>query len=220
MSYNPANPFDFLFSGANRSYNKVGAQNQSSFGLVYNPFYDNGAGVTGQWQPITTNNQGALRVDIGTGIQISATVDDIAITGGNINVNGFDVLTGQVAQLQVAVNTLTGTVSSKWQKAKTAGFAEVYGAHTGSCLVNKVQGYSKTSTIPSFIMIFDKATAPTPGDVPDFVVATQPNNWWINLAEAGVEFVNGLQIANSSDAAVYTPYGAQDFIANVVYKGA
>lgn len=226
MSYNPANPFDFMFSGGNRSYNKVGDQKQTVFNQVFNPHYDNGAGISGQWQPITTDDQGALRVNIGTGINVTATItgltmalDNVAVTGGNIDVNGFSTLTGQVAQLQTAVNTLTGTVSSKWQKIKTAGYATVFGAVTGNHLINKVQGYTKTTTQPSYIQLFDSSVAPINGAIPDFIVSVQTvNNWFIDLAEAGVEFTNGLQIVNSSTPDSYTALGASDFIASVVYK--
>lgn len=226
--YTPANPFDFLMSGGFRSYNKT-PDKQQSFMYAFNPYYDNGNGQTGQLQYLTTNNQGALRVDIGTGINISANItglavtvsNPIAVTGGQIDVNGFSTLTGQVAVIQTQLASLTGTVSSKWQKTKTAGYATVYGAITGSLLVNKVQGYTKTVVQPSFIQLFDAAAAPVPGAIPDFIVSVQTvNNWFIDLAEAGVQFNNGLQIVNSSTPDVYTALGASDFIANVVYKNA
>jgi hypothetical protein len=202
-----ANPFQHMFSGGNRSFNTVPNHNHASPHMVYgfNPHY-NVNGVTGQWQPVTTTDAGALRVDIGTGVQISATVD------------GFSTLTGQVAQLQTAVNTLTGTVSSKWQKAKTPSYSSTFTAVSAPCLVNKILGYSKTVQPESFIQIFDSASTPSAGAVPDFVAATQTNNFYLDLAEAGVEFVNGVTIVNSSTADVYTPYGSPDFTASVVYK--
>ncbi len=229
MAYNPANPFQDMFSGGNRSYNQAPSK-ESSFGLAFNPYYVAGA-QSGQWQPITTNDQGALRVDIGTGISISAnisglsvTVGNVAVTGGQIGitgdvtVNGFSTLTGQVAQLQVAVDALTGTLTSKWQKTKNVGFASVYGAVTGSALVNKIQGYSQTTDVPSFIQVFDSATAPNSGDAPDFVVSVQKNNWFIDLAEAGVEFTQGVQVVNSVTPDIYLGGSTEDFIASVIFK--
>ncbi len=225
MAYDPANPFDNLMSGGFRSYNGAPANTQS-MSYAFNPYYRDDKGHTGQLQLLTLNNEGALRVDIGTGISISANItglgvtvnNPIAVTGGQIDVNGFSTLTGQVAQLQVAVDSLTGTISSKWQKTKTAGYADVYGALTGNCLVSTIQGYSKTSTIPSFIQVFDSATVPATGSNPDFVVATQTNNFFVNLPDAGVEFMQGVQIVNSSSADSYVPYGSADFVSSLVYK--
>lgn len=219
MAYDPANPFDVQFSGGNRSYNKADTK-QTSFGQVFNPHYFNGSvnnPITGQWQPITTNEAGAIRVDIGTGIQINATVDDIAITGGQINVIGFSTLTGQVNTLIAAVATLTG--STQWSKTRTAGFASVYGAVTGSVLVNKVLGYSKTATVPGFIQLFDLAAAPTPGAIPDAMIAVQnTNNWFVDLAENGVRFNNGLQVVNSLTPDTYTSTAVADFTCTVIFK--
>jgi hypothetical protein len=219
MAYNPANPFAILMSGAERTFNHLPNQQYAAFNYAYNPYADNGNGVTGQHQLLTTNDQGALRVDIGTGIQISATVDDIAITGGQINVIGFSTLTGQVAQLQVSVDAIADTVTTKWQKVKTTGYVDTFNASATPKLVNKVQGYTKTITQPSFIQLFDSATTPTAGAVPDFVITVQTtNNWFLNLAEEGVEFTAGLQIVNSSTPDVYTALGAPDFIASAVLK--
>lgn len=226
MPYSPANPFDTLFSGANRSYNGMDTK-QVGFNQAYNPYYSNGSSsnpITGQWQPITTDSQGAIRVNIGTGITVSVTgvetiVGNVAVTGGQIDVNGFSTLTGQVAQLQVQVAALTGTLTSKWQKSKTAGFATVYGAVTGNVLINKVQGFTKTSAQPSYIQLFDTGVAPSAGSTPDFVVAVQTNNnYFLDLAEAGVQFNNGLQVVNSTTPDVYTALGAADFTSSVVYK--
>lgn len=213
-----------MLSGGFRSYNGAPVNSQS-MSYALNPYYRDDRGHTGQFQPLTTNNQGALRVDIGTGVNIAATItglevqlDNVAITGGQINVIGFSTLTGQVAQLQTAVNALTGTLTSKWQKVKNAGYATVYSPITGGCLVSSLQGYSKTSTVPSFIQVFDSATVPATGSNPDFVVATQPNNYFLNLPDAGVEFANGVTVVNSSSADVYVPYGTADFLTTLVYK--
>lgn len=204
MSFAPANPFDFMFSGGNRSYNKVGDTKQTNFNQVFNPYYVNGA-ISGQWQPITTNAEGALRVDIGTGITVVA---NATFTGGNVTV---------VNSAPIAV---TGTVTSAtWQKTKTIGYVGTFNAASSAVVVNKVQGFTKTSTQTSFIQLFDSAATPAPGANPDFVVAVQTNNsWFIDLAEAGVSFALGLQIVNSSTPDVYTAVGAADFIASVVYK--
>jgi hypothetical protein len=202
MAFDPANPFDFMFSGGNRSYNKVGDSKQTTFGQVFNPYYVNG-GISGQWQPATTNNQGALRVDIGTGVSIAAT-----FTGGNVTV------------VNSAPIPVTGTVTAAtWSKTKTVGYVATFSASAVPCVVNKVQGFTKTTVQPSYLQLHDSAATPSAGATPDFVVAVQSNNnFFADLAEAGVTFTNGLQVVNSSTADIYTAIGASDFICSVVYK--
>lgn len=204
MAFDPANPFDYMFSGGNRSYNKVGDSKQTTFGQVFNPYYVNG-GISGQWQPATTNNQGALRVDIGTGISVTA---NATFTGGNVTV------------VNSAPIPVTGVVTSAtWLKTKTVGYVATFSASAVPCVVNKVQGFTKTSTQPSYIQLHDSASTPAAGANPDFVVAVQSNNnFFVDLAEAGVTFTNGLQVVNSSVPDIYTAIGASDFICSAVLK--
>jgi hypothetical protein len=217
MAYDPANPFSVLMSGAERTYNHLPNQQYAAFNYAYNPYADNGNGITGQHQLLTTNNQGALRVDIGTGVNIQATItglevqlDNVTVTGGNIN----------ATIINSAPIAVTGTVNpTVWQKAKTAGYVSTFNVSASACVVNKVQGFTKTTTQPSYVMLFDLAATPTAGANPDFVVAVQTNNnYFLDLAEAGVAFTNGLQIVSSSTPDVYTSIGTPDFICSVVYK--
>lgn len=241
MSYAPANPFSNMFSGGNRSYNSMDTKSVS-FGQVFNPHYVNGT-ISGQWTPITTNDQGAIRVDIGTGINISATVTGVTVNiPPSTAVTGFVNVTGQVAitnpivpvsgvvqanitNAVVAVSgavqaTVVGTVTAAtWGKVKSAGYVATFSASAVPVIVNKVQGFTKTNTQPSFIQLFDAAATPSAGANPDFVVAVQTNNnFFVDLAEAGVVFTNGLQIVSSSTADVYTAIGASDFIVSAIIK--
>lgn len=188
--YNPANPYSTLLSGGNRTFNLIPNQQYASFNYAYNPNYVNNDIAT---NPITGQHQ----------LMTTDTVGALRVgldTGSQINVN--------IAQM-----------ASKWQKVKTTGYVATFSASATPCLVNKVQGFTKTSTQPSYIQLFDSATTPVAGANPDFVVAVQSNNnYFLDLAEAGVEFLNGLQIVNSSTPDVYTAIGASDFIASIVLK--
>lgn len=249
MPYSPANPFDLLFSGGNRSYNKF-LDKQQVFTYGFNPAYDNGNSLTGQWQPFTMDNAGALRVNIGTGISISASVTGVnvtvpsstavtgvvAVTGGvtilnpslpvqvvnAIAVTGqlasdIGTVTGQLSALQISVNLLTGMV--RWQKTKTAGYVTGSTAVANSCLLNKVMGYSNTAQAQAFVQVFDSATIPATGSTPDFSTNVQPGqNWFIDLAENGVVFSNGVTVVQSSSPIQYVPYAAADFTVSTIYK--
>jgi len=219
----------------------------------------NGKPVTGAWIPTTATSDGRILVDIGTGIQISAsitgvsvTVDNtvliaqgqtgiayqagisgqlsngIAVTGGQIAVPSvvnaissgnslLSTVTGQIAVLNTAVASLTGTVSSRWQKSSSNGYVSSFNPVTGHCLVSKVQGYSKASPFPAHILLYDGSSGA--GNYPAFSVpTTSGSSWFIDLAEQGVEFASGVNLINSSDAVLNVPYGTNDFFASVVYK--
>lgn len=197
------NPYNIYFSGQNRTYN---APIGHSEGMNY--AFTTGQGITG-WTPMTLTPEGALRVDAGN-ISVSASV-----TGG-LDINGFSSLTGQVAQLQSAVNSLTGTVSSKWQKISTNGYQQ-YLALTGHLLVSKIQGYSNITGAnqENFIQIYDN-TIQT-GNPFQSIITISRQNWFIDLAEGGVEFVNGLYAATSSDPVLPAPDESSMFC-SIVYK--
>lgn len=183
-----------------------------SFTQIYDSGYiwENGSNAvqTGAWRPLFASDFQAPSISI-SGVTLA--VDQLESIGTS-GVAYQAAISGQAA-------VLVTEATNRWQKTKTNGYATVFGAITGSTLINKVQGYTKTITQPSFIMLFDTNAIPATGSVPDFIVSVQTeNNWFLNLAEAGVQFNNGLQIVNSSTPDVYTPIGASDFIANVVYK--
>ncbi len=232
MAYNPANPFANLMSGAERTFNHLPNQQYAAFNYVYNPYAVNG-GITGQHQLMTTNDQGALRVDIGTGINISANVTGVtvnippstAVTGvvtvvGQVAVTGsvasnLDVVTGQLAAIQTQMATLTG--ATKWNKVASSGYVGAFAPLAASALVNKINGISKANATSSFILVYDGATGA--GNFPVASVATQPgNNWFIDLAEAGVQFNTNLTIVNSTDAISPVASGPADFFASVIYR--
>lgn len=231
--YTPANPYDVQFSGANRSYNKVGAQNQTNFNMVYNPFYQTDAGITGQWQPITTDNQGALRVTIGTGLQISASITGVTVNippstavTGVVNVTGQIAITNPLVAVSGAVQAtitnpvvaVTGTInSSVWQKVASSGYVGVFSPLAAPALVNKINGLSKAGATSSFILVYDGVTGA--GNFPIASIGTQPGaNWFIDLAEAGVQFNTNLTIINSTDAITPVNSGPADFFATAVYR--
>lgn len=236
MPYSPANPFDYLMSGGFRSYNGVPSK-QDAFIYGFNPQYDNGKGQTGQMQLLTLTNQGALRVDVGTGISINASFSGLSISVGNVAVTGVTNVTGQVAitnpVLAVTGNvqaSLTGNVpvqvvnaiavtGTSWQKVSSSGYVSLFAPLSAtSCLVNKIQGISKTSTQPSWIQVYDGATGA--GCFPVASVPTLQNNaWFIDLAEAGVAFSSGVTIVNSTDGVLLQQAGlSADLFATVVWK--
>lgn len=229
-----SNPFIPFFSGGNRSYRAVSSQNNTTF----NYGFTSGSDFTG-WIPLTLNDQGALRVDAGN-ISVSAaftggnvtvvntapipvsgnfntsvTVGDIAVTGGNINVNNFNVLTGQVAELQTAVNSLTGTVSSRWQKISTKSYIQQFTPITGRCLINKINIYSNYTGAQTFVQIFDGLNQV---GVPDAnLIVMGQNNAFYEFSDNGVEFNNGLTIGTSLDP-VNIQTGDSSIFATVIYK--
>lgn len=233
-----ANPFQPLFVGGNRSYNATfGQQNGGpTFGMT---FSTGSAYPSGQWIPVTSTDNG-LRVDIGS-TQVSATltsgnvnvvntapipvsgmfsttvtVGDIAVTGGNINVNNFDVLTGQVSQIQTSLNSLTGTISSKWQKVSTNGYQQSI-ILTGHILLSKANGYSNYtgSNQENFVQLYD-ATFQT-GNPVSSIITISRQNWFIDLAEGGVEFFQGVVLATSSDP-ILPQTGDSSMFASLIYK--
>lgn len=254
MPFVPANPYESFFSGqGRRSYNNMPDTKQASFGYVFNPSYDNGNGLTGQFQPLTSDNQGALRVNIGTGINIAATITGIsvsansivAVTGfvnvtGNINLTNpllavsgvvqanitnstlstnptgvvLNSISGQLVTLNTAIASLTGTISNRWQKVVTTGYANLFTPITGRCLINKVNGYSKTPLAPGFIQMIDGFAT---GINPISLAVQSGSNYWYEFADDGVEFSNGFAMWNSSDP-INVQTGLADFTAQVIFK--
>lgn len=180
-----------------------------SFTNVYDANYvwENGSNVsqTGAWRPLFPSDFSA------------------SISGVTVNTTALETIATSGVAFQAAISGQTATLvteaTTRWQKTKTNGYVGLFSAITGVTLINKAQGYTKTTTQPSFLMLFDTGSAPVAGSVPDFVASVQAtNNWFLDLAEAGVQFNHGLQIVNSTTADVYTPVGASDFTASVVYK--
>lgn len=148
---------------------------------------------------------------------------NVSISGVTVNTTALEQIASSGVAYQAATSGQTAILvteaTNRWQKTKTNGYVGVFSAITGNCLINKAQGYTKTTAQPSFLMLFDTGSIPAAGSVPDFTAAVQTtNNWYLDLAEAGVQFNYGLQIVNSTTADVYTPVGASDFTASVVYK--
>jgi hypothetical protein len=201
-------------SSAFRAYSKPFDTNKGSqsFTQIFDSGYiwENGSNVTqtGAWRPLFASDFAAPNISI-SGVTIA--VDQLEAIGTS----------GVAYQAAISGSTaiLATEATNRWQKAKTNGYSTVFNVSNVPTLVNKVQGYTKTTLQPSFIQLFDTGSAPAVGSVPDFIISVQTtNNWFLNLAEAGVQFNNGLQIVNSSTPDTYTPLGASDFIANVVYK--
>ena len=233
-----ANPFTPLFTNGNRSYfSTFGQQNGGpNFNLT---FTTGTAYPSGQWIPLTSTDNG-LRVDIGSS-QVSAsitggnvtvvntspipvsgsfsttvTVGDVAVTGGNINVNNFGTLTGQVSQIQTSLNSLTGTISSKWQKVSTNGYQQSI-VLTGHLLISQVQGYSNITGVSQedFIQVFDDITQT--GNPVSSIITISRQNWFIDLPSDGVEFNNGIFVGTSSDPVLPIPADNTMFC-TVIYK--
>lgn len=254
MAYNPANPFAYLMSGAERTFNHLPNQQYAAFNYLYNPYADNGHGITGQHQLFTSNDQGALRVDIGTGIQLSASITGVTVNippstavTGVVNVTGqiaitnpllavsgavqatvvnalaitgsvatnLAAVTGQLAAISAQMAVLTGATS--WQKVASSGYVGAFSPLASAALVNKINGISKAGATSSFVLVYDGATGA--GAFPVASVTTQPgNNWFIDLAEAGVQFNSSLVIVNSTDAINPVASGPADFFASVIYR--
>lgn len=205
MAYSPANPFDYLMSGGFRSYNGVPSK-QDAFSYAFNPFYDNGKGQTGQMQLMTLTNQGALRVDVGSGITVNAT-----FTGGPVTIqNTAPIPVSGVVQATVVIPT--------YQKVSSSGYVSTFSPLSGPCFVNKINGISKTSAQPSWIQVYDGPTGAGNFPVASVSVGTN-NNWFLDLAENGVAFANGLTLVNSLDGVTINQSGlGADFFATVVYR--
>ncbi len=233
MAYNPANPFAILMSGAERTFNHLPNQQYASFNYAYNPYADNGNGITGQHQLLTTDNQGALRVNIGTGINISANVTGVTVNippstavTGVVNVTGQIALTNPIvpvsgivqANITNPVVAVTGTINpTAWQKVGSSGYVGSFSPLGGAALVNKINGISKVGATSSFILVYDGATGA--GNFPVSSITTQGGqNWFIDLAEAGVQFNSTLTIVNSTDAISPVGSGPADFFCSVVYR--
>lgn len=232
-----SNPFQPLFSGGNRSFNQ--GFNHQHANPVFGYSMQTGVGFTG-WVPNTLTDEGRLRVDAGN-ISVSSTftggnvniintepipvsgnfsttitIGDIAVTGGNININNFDILTGQVSQIQTSLNNLTGTISSKWQKISTNGYSQNL-IITGHLLASKINGYNNITGNyqENFIQIFDDVVQT--GNPINTIIAVSRQNWFIDLAEGGVEFYNGLTLSTSFDP-ILSQTGDNTMFASVIYK--
>jgi hypothetical protein len=157
-----------------------------------------------------------------TGVVNATVINPIAITGnvnvvttGNLTVNNIDTLTGQVAQLQTAINSLTGTVSSRWQKVNSSGFVQSFNPITGHCLINKVNIYSQCPTTTNFIQFFDNTSQV---GIPDATLMVSSGaNAYYEFSDEGTEFTKGLTVANSNSP-ISVSTGSADFYATVIYK--
>lgn len=205
MSYSPANPFDYLMSGGFRSYNAVPSK-QDTFVYAFNPYYDNGNGKTGQMQLMTTDNQGALRVNVGTGISVSA-----SLTGGSVTVNNTAPIPVS-GVFQATVNPTT------FSKVSSSGYVSSFSPLSGPSVVSKIQGISTGISQPQFILVYDGATGA--GNFPVASVPTQPNNaWFIDLSENGVAFNSGIVVTNSTNGISVTQAGlGPDFFSTIIYR--
>lgn len=88
----------------------------------------------------------------------------------------------------------------------------------GPGFMDGIIGYSAKITT-QFILVFDSATTPPDGAVPDFpIVAYAGSNFAIGAGFYGYEFKNGLYICNSSTQEVKT-IGSADCWFNVQLRG-
>lgn len=178
-----------------------------SFTNVYDANYvwENGSNVsqTGAWRPLFPSDFSA------------------SISGVTVNTTALETITTSGVAFQAAVSGQTATLvteaTNRWKKVSSSGYVSSFSPTVGSHLVSKVQGISKTTVNPGYILVYDGATGA--GNYPVASVAvSQNNNWFIDFAEAGVQFDNGLTIVNSSDGISPVQYGTPDFFTTVIYK--
>lgn len=203
---------DFSQSGY-RVFSKPFGTNQgvTSFGQIYdsNWVWQNGTqDTTGAWRPLFPSDmQQNVHVDV-TGLEVN--VGSVAVTGNP------QVTDSTVANLLSGISGQLATQSAaRWQKVSSTGYVQAFRPISGRCLINKVNGYSKTSAGVNFLQFFDNT-----GQVgaPIMPLAVQSGaNFFYDLAEDGVEFFNGFSVGNSSDP-VSIATGSADFIVTVVYK--
>jgi hypothetical protein len=165
----------------------------------------NGSNVvqTGAWRPL-------LATDFST-----------SISGVTVNTTALETIATSGVAFQAAVSGQTATLvteaTNRWKKVSSSGYVSSFSPTVGSHLVSKVQGISKTTVNPGYILVYDGATGA--GNYPVASVAvSQNNNWFIDFAEAGVQFNDTLTLVNSSDGVTPVQYGTPDFFATVVYK--
>lgn len=162
---------------------------------------------TGAWRPLFASDFQAPNISI-SGVTLAVDqLEDIGTSGVQFQA----AISGQTA-------TLVTEATNRWKKVNSSGYVSSFSPLANGALVSKILGYSNTATIPSFILVFDRPTVPATGSAPDFVCATQPNNFFLNLAEAGVQFNSGLTLVNSSSPVVYVPYGQSDFTCSAIWK--
>jgi hypothetical protein len=113
---------------------------------------DNGAPTTGIWSPIQATSDGRLLVDIGTGIQISASITGVSVTVDN---------TVLIAQGQTGIAYQAG-ISGQLSK----GIAITGGQISDSSVVSAVSsGNSLLSTVTGQIATLNTAVASLTGTV-------------------------------------------------------
>jgi hypothetical protein len=200
-----------------RAYSKPFDTNKGvqSFTQIYDSGYvwENGSNVvqTGAWRPLFASDFAAPNISI-SGVTIA--VDQLESIGTS-GVAYQAALSGQVDQINNKLETLVTETSSKWQKVSSSGYVQAFAPITGRCLVNKINGYSKCPQNTNFIQIFD---ATSQAGTPEANLAVMSgNNFFYEFSDEGVEFANGLAVANSFDpVAVQT--GSADFFVTIVYK--
>ena len=234
-----ANPFQIFFSGGNRSWSK--GFNTEKSAPVFNYGFGTGAGYEGgQWQPLTVNPDGLLRVDIGgTSVSASFTGGNVTVVNtapipvsgafssivsiGAVDLSGLSLaalsgISGQVAQSNSYLSFLSGaaSISSKWQKISTKSYVQQFTPITGKCLVNKVNGYSNYTGAQCFVQIFDGLVQT---GVPDTNLITQgQQNFFYEFSDEGVQFNNGVTVATAFDPINSLQTGNSDMFCTIIYK--
>lgn len=181
-----------------------------SFTQIYDDQYvwQNGSNVdqTGAWRPLFASDFRA---------------PDISISGVTLAVDGLESIGTSGVQFQTAISgqtaTLVAEATNRWKKVSSSGYVSSFSPTVGAHLVSRVMGISKTTVNPGYVLLYDGPTGV--GNFPVASVAVnQNNNWFLDFAEAGVQFNNGLTVVNSSDGVSPIQYGTPDFFATVIYK--
>jgi len=206
-----------------RAYSKPFDTNKGvqSFTQIYDSGYvwENGSNViqTGAWRPLfasdfvqnTSINISGLSL---SGITVNTAALEVIATSG---VAYQAALSGQVEQTNSKLDVLVADSASKWQKVSSSGYVQSFAPITGRCLVNKINGYSKCPQNMNFLQVFD-GTAQVGTPEANLALASG-NNFWYEFSDEGVEFANGIAVANSFDPiAIQT--GEADFFVTIIYK--
>lgn len=190
---------------ANRYFSSVAGSNkwEPSAGYFYSSDivvtgnHGKGNVVTGAWIPVEATSDGRLKVDVGSvSFTGSIEVDNVPVVNAIASGNAY---------------------AAPWQKVSSSGYVSQFQPLVGSSVVSKINGISKSSTIPSYIQVYDGATGAGCFPVASVSVLGQ-NNWFIDFAENGVVFNSGVNIINSTDGVLVTQYTGVDFFASVVYR--
>jgi len=197
-------------SSAFRAYSKPFDTNKGaqSFTQIFDSGYiwDNGSNVqqTGAWRPLFASDFVA---------------PNVSISGVTINVGQLETIGTSGVAFQAAISGSTAILATeatnRWQKVNSTGYVQSFSPISGRCLINKINGYSKCPQNINFLQFFDSSSQV--GSPEANLAVMSGNNFFYEFSDEGVEFKNGLTVANSFDpVAIQT--GTADFFVTIVYK--